>query len=518
MSTDNFDKINKDSNLLERIEKLEAKVSSLARRNVRVERISNISPSLGELDFRAVDDNGMLRTIMSALNLFDEFGIDAHFAGLDADSNPQFYISSDDGSAVFAGGLARLDESGLTFGNNIAGLTFQSGDGGTKTFGGLDASSIFKLVTAKLGNSGNALNTNGTFETGDFTNWTETDAGAVLAISTDAHKGNYAAAWSGAGSATDGKLNFNSGSTLYYMVVFYAKKTGGAASVYVQDANHAGTIVECKVVGDGWNRYIAITDARWSSVDIWAGAGVVIDDVEIYSWIYGSSIEMDGNDMILRAANNVNSNGSLTLYTDAQIRIIDSYLGRTATLPAAGWLPWAMPIGVDHKMDFSTASRVLAANGGAVATAIIVDAPMMLRSVAIYQNSSGLTRTWNWAIYRQDTQTETPAENTLTQVAVGAGETFTAVPGKREVNVIANGVVYLPPGCYWIVIQNQHATNNFSLGTVTVAAGMGDTHQVKTLTNPFGSTLDFVAATWTKYPSYLGIRINGEVFGESTKF
>ena len=34
MSTDNFDKINKDSNLLERIEKLEAKVSSLARRNV----------------------------------------------------------------------------------------------------------------------------------------------------------------------------------------------------------------------------------------------------------------------------------------------------------------------------------------------------------------------------------------------------------------------------------------------------------------------------------------------------
>src|SRR6266545_8332401 len=113
MSTNNFDKAAVDANILDRLEKLEQLVFSTTRRNVETERLSNIAPEIGELDFQAVDDQGRLRMIMSAINLLEELGISAHFAGLDEDGVPQFWISADNGKGTFGGGLITIGTDGI---------------------------------------------------------------------------------------------------------------------------------------------------------------------------------------------------------------------------------------------------------------------------------------------------------------------------------------------------------------------------------------------------------------------
>src|SRR5688572_28723399 len=51
--------------------------------------------------------------VMSAVNLFDELGVHAHLAGLDANQDVTFYLSTDDGKAYFANGAGYFDVTGL---------------------------------------------------------------------------------------------------------------------------------------------------------------------------------------------------------------------------------------------------------------------------------------------------------------------------------------------------------------------------------------------------------------------
>lgn len=87
---------------------------------VRVQSLDEIASAIGELDFRAVDSNGNLRMIMSAINLLDEFGIDAHFAGFDVNGVAQIYLSADDGSLVAGGGEVALDQNGITIQTSVS--------------------------------------------------------------------------------------------------------------------------------------------------------------------------------------------------------------------------------------------------------------------------------------------------------------------------------------------------------------------------------------------------------------
>lgn len=113
MRTDNFDKIAKEENILDRVERAERRGRSVVRRNVRSNRLSNIANEMGEVDYRAVDADGNLRMVMSAYDLFDELAVHAHLAGLDTNQDVTFYISADDGKAYFANGSGYFDLTGL---------------------------------------------------------------------------------------------------------------------------------------------------------------------------------------------------------------------------------------------------------------------------------------------------------------------------------------------------------------------------------------------------------------------
>ncbi|HVP57598.1 MAG TPA: hypothetical protein VMU02_05835, partial [bacterium] len=77
---------------------------------------------------------------------------------------------------------------------------------------------------------------------------------------------------------------------------------------------------------------------------------------------------------------------------------------------------------------------------------------------------------------------------------------------------------YLAPGTYWLVLRNTHASNTFGLGTAAAGTLASNTAQEKTLGSALGSTLDFVAASWTKKTFLAGVRLNGLVFGGASAF
>jgi len=199
---------------------------------------------------------------------------------------------------------------------------------------------------------------------------------------------------------------------------------------------------------------------------------------------------------------------------------INDHLSRQSILPAAGWLPYAMQDGASNMTNFSSASVVIAAAGDIYTIPININAPMLLRSVSVWNNDTATERTWNWSLFTQLYNIGSTDNNTLTRHAVGtAAETFTPA-GAASLRTIAasSAAVYLPPGLYWLGVQNQHATNTFSLGRIAAVTNMGNTVQNKVVTNPVGTTLDFVAATWTRTGGVYGVRLNGDVFGESAAF
>lgn len=99
-------------------------IDALQQSVLRLERLSGIAKEIGELDFRAVDTDGNLRVVMSAVDLFNELGVHAHLVGLDAAGVIQFYLSADDGKILFGGGDGWLDQFGLTFTNQEGFIQF----------------------------------------------------------------------------------------------------------------------------------------------------------------------------------------------------------------------------------------------------------------------------------------------------------------------------------------------------------------------------------------------------------
>jgi hypothetical protein len=189
------------------------------------------------------------------------------------------------------------------------------------------------------------------------------------------------------------------------------------------------------------------------------------------------------------------------------------------TLTIAGWQPYAYPLVFDASAALTTA-LTLASNGGSIAVPMKVDAPMQLESVSIQNTDTATERTWGWDLYRQVANTGSSTQNTLYRVAAcSANDTFTPSAASTRTLTAGSTPVYLSTGIYWLAIQCRHATNNFGLGSTAVSAAFApNSAQTKTTTNPNGSTLDFVAATWTKVTAIYGARLNGRVFGQTSAF
>ena len=181
----------------------------------------------------------------------------------------------------------------------------------------------------------------------------------------------------------------------------------------------------------------------------------------------------------------------------------------------AGWCPAAFPLGFMQSGVYTT-SVALAINGGSVAIPILVQGHMLLQSISYY-NGTG-TGTAEARLYRQYLNNGNAGENSLAEVTganfASRSNTASAV---NTVNVSTPGT-YLAPGLYWLVLRNTSASVVFALGSLAAGTMALSACQTKTLGSGLGSTLDFVAATWTKVNSVIGARLNGRVFGQTAAF
>lgn len=201
---------------------------------------------------------------------------------------------------------------------------------------------------------------------------------------------------------------------------------------------------------------------------------------------------------------------------DEYVKVYDGQ--RERIVGAVGWTPTAWPLFWDPSAALTT-SLTLAANGGSVAIPMVVPAHMLLQDVALRSNDTATARTWGWDLYINRLNNGNSGENTANRVAnSSADETFTPAAASNRFVTAASAPIYLGPGVYWLVVQCRHATNNFAVGS-TAGTTLGSAIVggiTKTTTNPNGSTLDLVAATWTKQASVIGAALRGRVLGMST--
>ena len=183
-------------------------------------------------------------------------------------------------------------------------------------------------------------------------------------------------------------------------------------------------------------------------------------------------------------------------YVLARINIYKTYMN-------AGYQPYAGAIG-DNPAALVTANN-LAANGGTLVYPFIITGPMRLQSVSLRNLDTANPRSWTWAIY-QDLHNITDA---IARIAVASGsDAFTPTVASTRTLAASGAPFYLPPGSYWIAIQNNHATNTFNIG-MAAAAGFITRSITKTLTPGLGTTLDIVAATWVTSTSLSSAYMQG---------
>ncbi len=183
-----------------------------------------------------------------------------------------------------------------------------------------------------------------------------------------------------------------------------------------------------------------------------------------------------------------------------------------------GWAPYAYGLAAPAPWGVATALS-LPASGGSVAFPVFVPSHMLLQSVAVRNTDTTLQRDLEWRLYQQKLNNGNAGENTLDEVPNANGTlSFTAAAASWQTSTPSSPPIYLPPGVYWMVFRNTNGSNTFGVGTDSTAAAYGNNAQTKTLGSALGSTLDFVAATWTKVPNAPWVVLSGRVFGNTAAF
>lgn len=198
---------------------------------VRVNSLDEIAGAIGELQYRAADADGKVRMVMSAVNLLDEFGVNAHLAGFNTNGVPQFWASSDDGSLNSGGGTVKMDTDGITI-NNV-GSALQIGTNGSRIELLVNGQGIAKLIYYNM--DGTELILNGTFESGSLSDWTTVSGSPVVQSTTFKH-GAYALKFTATGAATteiETNAYINVIADRWYVLQAWGQYTNAASSARI---------------------------------------------------------------------------------------------------------------------------------------------------------------------------------------------------------------------------------------------------------------------------------------------
>lgn len=189
---------------------------------------------------------------------------------------------------------------------------------------------------------------------------------------------------------------------------------------------------------------------------------------------------------------------------------------RERTKSAMGFMPYAYPIGVSSR-DTAATILTLAASGGSVATAVVLEGHMLLESITIRELSTAQARGPATFYVYEDRLNNT---GTLSLVAGATGTLAQYTPGSASNRTIAvtTPPVYLPPGTYWVVLRNENTARALQPGVTTAGTMAQNVIQTQTLAGVPGATLDLVTG-WTKAATpWTGLRLNGRVFGQAAAF
>lgn len=181
-----------------------------------------------------------------------------------------------------------------------------------------------------------------------------------------------------------------------------------------------------------------------------------------------------------------------------------------------GFMPYAYPIG-GSPTQVTTTALALAAAQGSVAMPVALEGHMLLESISFWSTDTATARGGvEYALFEDRLDNA----NALNLVDGGTLASYTPTVASLRTIPSSSTVVYVPPGLYWLVLKNNHASNTLGVGVTAAGTMATNTAQTKTLTGvvSFGSTLDLVAATWTKIATVPGVRLNGRVFGQAAIF
>lgn len=189
---------------------------------------------------------------------------------------------------------------------------------------------------------------------------------------------------------------------------------------------------------------------------------------------------------------------------------------REKSISEIGYKAYAYPIGGGPTQTPSD-NLSMSTNGVAFATPVVLESHMLLESVSYWDLSSANARgPMEFGIYEERLNTSGTLD--LLSGAVGTIAAYTPSAASLRTMTVTTPPVYLSPGCYWLVLKNNHASNGWALGASlpgTMSQNSGQTKALTTAALP--STLDFVTS-WTKSTRIPGVRLNGRVFGQTSAF
>ena len=183
-----------------------------------------------------------------------------------------------------------------------------------------------------------------------------------------------------------------------------------------------------------------------------------------------------------------------------------------------GWGTVALPPGAPLGLGYSTPLN-LAANGGTLVVPIMVIGHHLFDSLMVRSSDTGTARSAEWRLYRQRLNNGNAGENAVDQVTNAAGTySFTPSAASNRNSQTGSAPIYLAPGMYLLAVRNTSATQTFGIGTNASAGLVPNVMQTKTLAGALDTTLDIIAATWTKTGAVPGVALMSRIGGDTAFF